>query len=121
MSDHEVPGTIVEMVRYHEKLLLRGNGKPGLCTRMETQENAMDAVTERFDKTDDIMREKFAEMTKDTHNKSMATNKRIDNTQKMFWVIIILLITTLSTTVAELAKDRPRAQPVTQTQSYPYP
>lgn len=109
MSDsRELPGTIVEMVRYHEKLLLRGNGKPGLCTRMETQENAMDAAIERFDKTDDSTRTEFAKMSKTIHENSVADNKRIDTTQRMFWAIILLLVATLGTTIAELAKDKPQ-------------
>lgn len=119
MSDRELPGTIEEMVHFHDKILLRGNGKAALMTRMETQENAMDSVTDRFDKHDEHVRERFTEMSeaiqetkaelkKEAHELSAATNKRIDATQKMFWTIIILLVTTLGTTIAELAKDRSR-------------
>jgi hypothetical protein len=93
--EYEAHGAIAEMVHYHDKILVRGNGKSGLMTRMETQEHAMEAIVERCDATDTAVRERFE-----------ATNKRLDSTQKMFWAIILLLVTTLGTTIAELTKDR---------------
>jgi hypothetical protein len=81
MSEHawDAEGTesIAAIVRRHDKDLYRGNGKPGLTTRMAQQESAMEVATGRIDKAD----------------------KRQDRTQSMFWAIILLLLTILGTGV----------------------
>lgn len=66
MSEHNGGETIPSMVLRHEKDLYRGNGKPGLCTRIQTEEDRMDA-----------------------------TEKRIDGIDKKFGAIIVLLLTIL--------------------------
>lgn len=52
MSEHNGGESISSMVMRHEKDLYRGNGKPGICTRMETGEDRMDGIESRQDKID---------------------------------------------------------------------
>jgi hypothetical protein len=95
MSEHvwDAEGTesIASVVRRHDKDLYRGNGKPGLTTRMARQEDAMDAACERLDKSD----------------------KRQDRTQSMFWAIILLLLTILGGVITDTVKARGDSQPAT--------
>lgn len=65
-----------EIVRRMEKDLYYGNGKPGICTRMEVAEGHIEGVTER-----------------------------LDNIDKKFWALILLALTILGTDVASLFKD----------------
>lgn len=66
-----------------EKDLWKGNGKPGLCTRMEVAEGDIEAVNARCDNTD----------------------KRFDNIDKKVWAVIMIGLTILGTSVANLIKS----------------
>lgn len=58
-----------------ERDMYYGNGKPGICTRMEVAEGDIADVT-----------------------------KRLDNIDKKFWALILLALTILGTDIAELVK-----------------
>jgi len=66
-----------------------GNGKPGLTTRMQSAEERQDAMDLRCDKAD----------------------KDLANTRKMFWAIIVLLLSILGSTLADNFKSREQATP----------
>lgn len=73
-----------------------GNGKPGLTTRMQSVEERQDAMDERCDKSD----------------------KKFDRMQAMLWTMIVLLLTILGTTLAEMVKGH--EQPRNPNTSYTY-
>jgi hypothetical protein len=118
MSDRELPGSIVEMVHFHDKILLRGNGKAALMTRMETEENATIAATKRLDEVDDRVNKRLdevderfdrldtritaevdkvnqaihttaVELRKDMRERDAATNKKVERTERLFMGILI--------------------------------
>lgn len=66
-----------------EKNMFHGNGKPGITTRMQQAEDALE-----------------------THTKS------ISDIKKMFWGIILLLLTILGGTVADLARGQHEAHQI---------
>lgn len=74
--------SMAETVRLLSKDVWHGNGKPGLCTRMEVEEGRMDNV-----------------------------EKRVGNIGKMFWAVILLLLTILGTQVGELMSPHHEASP----------
>lgn len=74
MSEHWSGESIAEIVARHEKDLYRGNGLPGLTTRMKQAEDRDVATNERCDKSD----------------------KKLGRIEAMFWTIIVLLITLLA-------------------------
>ncbi len=61
------------LVERHDKDLYRGNGKPGLTTRMQQAEDRMDSHEDCMDTFDE----------------------RITGIDKKFWAIILLLLTLL--------------------------
>jgi len=67
--------SIPTMVFRHEKDLYRGNGKPGLTTRMQQAEDCLDIHTEQ-----------------------------IRDTKRMFWAIIVLLLTLLGGVVTDIVE-----------------
>lgn len=87
-------GTIRAEVSRLTKDVYYGNGKPGLCTRMEVAEG-------------DIM-----SVQTEVSNYKVATEKRIDRTQAMFWAIILLLLTLLGTQWADMLKSDHRPQSI---------
>lgn len=66
----------------HEQTLYRGNGKPGLCTRMQQAEDRLDSGDDRMS----------------------AQDARIDNFVKMGWAIILLLVSCLAGIITEIIK-----------------
>lgn len=52
MSDyqHSMSGSVAEMVQRHEKDLYRGNGKPGLTTRMALMEDCVEKISKNLNK-----------------------------------------------------------------------
>jgi len=81
-------------VSYHRKMLLEGNGKPGLTTRMQQVEDCMEVQEQRI--TDQ--------------------GKRIDKIDTKFWAIILLLLTLLGgvvTDIVEKAQTQGRASLIT--------
>lgn len=99
MSEHvwdESGESIASLVRRHDKDLYRGNGKPGLTTRMARQEDAMEVAIDRLDKSD----------------------KRQDRTQSMFWAIILLLLTILGGVITDAVKVHNDTQPATKSLVY---
>lgn len=66
---------IDELVFQHDKDLYRGNGKPGLTTRMQQAEDCMEAQGLRIDKID-----------------------------KKFWAIILLLLTLLGGVITDIVE-----------------
>lgn len=86
--------TLAELVYRHEKDLYRGNGLPGLCTRMKVVEDDVEATNLRCDKSDE----------------------RQEKTQRMFWAVILLLLTIFGTQLASFFKPDPK--PPTAMHSY---
>lgn len=66
---------IEHLVLQHDKDLYRGNGKPGLTTRMQQAEDCMEVQGERIDKID-----------------------------RKFWAIILLLLTLLGGVITDIVE-----------------
>lgn len=77
------------LVFQHDKDLYRGNGKPGLTTRMQQAEDKMENI--------------------DTCIEDQSL--RIDKIDKKFWAIILLLLTLLGGVIADIVEK-------TQTQGH---
>lgn len=73
-----------------------GNGKPGLTTRMQLSEERHDAMDARCDKSD----------------------KSLADTRKMFWAIIVLLLSILGTTLVDMIKSRDQAPSASHSLNY---
>lgn len=88
MSDHtfdESTGdSISAMVRRHDRDLYRGNGKPGITTRLTQSEDAMDAAMDRIERSE----------------------KRQEQIAKMFWAIILMFFTILGGIVTEMVTHK---------------
>lgn len=78
----DVPNGVLERI---EKDMYYGNGKPGLCTRMEVAEGEIKDVAEKIASLD-----------------------------KKFWALILLALTILGTEIAGLVKsaEHPQSQQV---------
>lgn len=96
MPEHNGGETIQQMIQRHEKDLYRGNGLPGLCTRVKSTEDDVILLTKTCEET----------------------NKRLGRTQTMFYTIIVLLLSILATTLVDMLKPHEQNQAPSSNHSF---
>ena len=87
MTDDSFRGSDREMVRKHEQDLYRGNGKPGITTRIEKLESQMEAI-----RTDISLLKEMRDVTMNFITEVRTYTLQRDKAEKRWFALIGILI-----------------------------